>query len=153
MSSEPMTGRGSGARALVGVALVLAASAGAGPAQAQQASPMPQGFAVERFSPSAPGAGWFVMDALDMDGTLGGATSLTVGYARDPLRLRSGDGSQRRDLVSDQAFAGFGFAVTYDRWRLYIDLQMPLLIQGQGGPLGAFTFTAPDVNPGSNPDT
>src|ERR1700680_1247626 len=43
-------------------------------AEAQQTPP---GFAVERFSPSAAGAGWFVMDDLDMDGGLGGAVAGT----------------------------------------------------------------------------
>src|ERR1700722_8370307 len=51
-------------------------------ADAQQ---QPSGFAVERLYQSAPGGGWFVMDDLDMTGRLGGAVSLTSGYARNPL--------------------------------------------------------------------
>ncbi|HET9156756.1 MAG TPA: hypothetical protein VFN91_08825, partial [Myxococcaceae bacterium] len=37
-----------------------------------------QGFDAERFAPSAPGAGWFVMDSLDMHGELGGALSFSA---------------------------------------------------------------------------
>src|SRR5450432_4017894 len=47
----------------------------------------PQGFATERFYPSAPGAGWMVMDNLDMHGGLAGAIAVSGGYARDPLRV------------------------------------------------------------------
>src|SRR5215475_13472065 len=45
------------------------------------------GFAVERLYESAPGAGWFVMDDLDISGRLGGAVSLSSGYARNPLLI------------------------------------------------------------------
>ena len=75
--------------------MLLAASSGfASRARAQQ---QPQGFAVERFYPSAPGGGWLVMDALDMHGGLGGAVALTSGYARDALRIR--DGSRTLPVV------------------------------------------------------
>jgi hypothetical protein len=47
---------------------LLVSSAWSSGAEAQQS---PQGFAVERFYPSAPGSGWLVMDDLDMDGTSG----------------------------------------------------------------------------------
>ena len=52
-----------------------------------------------------------------MHGGLGGAMALTLGYAHDPLRV---DATARKHLavVSDQAFADFGFAVTYDRLAL-----------------------------------
>src|SRR5579864_6185767 len=88
-------------------------------AEAQQP---PQGFAVERFYPSAPGGGWMVMDDLDMHGGLGGVIAISSGYARRPLQVATSDGSQRLDVVSDQAFADVGFAVTYDRYRLSLDL-------------------------------
>jgi hypothetical protein len=117
-------------------------------ARAQQ---QPQGFAVERFYPSAPGGGWLVMDDLRMHGGLGGVMALTVGYAHDPLRVT--DGSTRLAVVSDQAFADFGFAATYDRWRLYVNFDAPLTIQGQSGAVGAYQFTAPSVDLGANPDT
>jgi hypothetical protein len=135
-------------RAVAGLVAALAAVALPSRVVAQQ---QPQGFAVERFYPSAPGGGWFVMDSLELRGGLGGAASLTTGYARNPLRVT--DGTTHRAVVSDEAFTDFGFAITYDRWRLYLNLDMPLVIKGQGGPVGDYTFQAPAVDVGSNPDT
>jgi hypothetical protein len=101
----------------------------------------------------APGGGWVVMDALDMRGALGGAMGFTLAYARNPLRVSSGDGSQSLTVVSSQAFADFGFAVTYDRFRLSLALDAPLYAGGTSGTLGGREFTAPSVDPGSHPDT
>ncbi len=129
------------------VALALATGAFAPTALAQQPA---QGFGVERFYPSAPGGGWFVMDSLDMHGGLGGAMAVTGGYALDPLRVP--DGAGHLAVVSHQAFTNFGFAATYDRWRLYLDVAMPLVISGDGSTVGGYTFTAPSVDLGHNPD-
>jgi hypothetical protein len=136
------------ARAFVGALLI--ALAWVARADAQQAA---HGFAVERFYPSAPGAGWFVMDTLDMHGGLGGAAALTVGYAHKPLRIGTSDGSQHLTVVADQAFADLGFAATYDRLRLYVNFDVPLVIGGQSGTVGDYAFTAPAVDPSSQPDT
>jgi OOP family OmpA-OmpF porin len=127
--------------------LALSVVVGASRAEAQQQA---QGFAVERLYPSAPGGGWIVMDDLSMRGGLGGGMELSTGYARDPLRIVSADGS-RLAVVSDQAFVNFGFAATYDRWRLYLNLPMPLWIDGQGGTIGAYKFTPPTAPTGSSP--
>jgi hypothetical protein len=132
-------------RALASAVILLTVSARA---QAQQQA---QGFAVERLYPSAPGAGWFVMDSLQIGGGLGGALSLTVGYARNPLRLT--DGTQTVAVVSHQLVADIGAAVTYDRWRLYLNLDAPLSIKGYSGTIGDYSFTAPSVDLESNPDT
>lgn len=131
-------------------ATLTAAGAWSTAARAQQQA---EGFGVERLYLSAPGAGWFVMDTLDMQGGLGGVAALTLGYAHDPLRIKSSDGSQHLAVVSDEAFANFGFAGTYDRWRLYLNFNMPLLIEGQSGIVGHYQFGAPAVDPGANPDT
>src|SRR5580692_5621783 len=66
-----------------------------------------QGFALDRLYQSAPGGAWFVMDDLSMRGGLGGAMALSTGYAHDPLRVASSDGTQRLNVVSDEAFADF----------------------------------------------
>ena len=125
-------------------------------AQPQQA----QGFAVERLYTSAPGGGWFVMDDLNLFGRLGGGVSMTTGYARNPLRIPNG--SQSLSVVSDEAFVDFGFAVTYDRLRLYFDFDSPVLINGDSGVVGGYQFMTPTAPPpapahfvdlGSNPDT
>jgi hypothetical protein len=132
---------------LVGLVILAWMTGFAARAAAQQA----QGFAVERFYPSPAGAGWFVMDDLDMHGSLGGALALTTGYARNPLRLD--DGLQQLAVVSNQAFANFGLAATYGRWRVYLDLRMPLVINGQSGMIGGAQYAAPHVDLASNPDT
>jgi hypothetical protein len=121
-------------------------------AQPQQA----QGFAVERFYPSAPGGGWFVMDDLDMHGGLGGVMALTTSYSHNPLRVP--DGSQHLNVVSDRAFTDFGFAVTYERWRLYLNFDAPLVTTGvdttgQLGVVGDYQFTSPSLDLSQNPDT
>ena len=121
------------------------------PASRARAQPQAQGFALERFYPSAPGGGWFVMDALDMQGGLGGAMALTLGYARNPLRVS--DGSQHLSVVSNEALADFGFAVTYSRFRLSLGMDMPLAVTGGSGTVGGYSFAAPSVNPRTNPDT
>jgi hypothetical protein len=135
-------------RSATAVFCALGLLLGAADARAQQTA---QGFAVERLAPSAPGGGWFVMDSLDWRGGLGGVMALTTGYASKPLRVT--DGTQHLAVVSDQAFADFGFAVTWQRWRLYLDLDMPLLIKGDGGTVGGYQLTGPQVDLGSNPDT
>jgi hypothetical protein len=93
------------------------------------------------------------MDSLDIRGGLGGAAAMLVSYANHPFQVRTSDGAQRRSVVSDEAFADFGFAATFDRWRVYLDFDMPLAIGGQSGTVGDYQFTAPAVDPGSNPDT
>jgi hypothetical protein len=128
-------------------ALAIAVVLLAGSARAQQ---QPQGFAVERLYPSAAGGGWFVMDDLDLHGGLGGAIGFTLGYAGNPLRVT--DGVNRVTVVSDQAFANVGAAITWDRWRFYLDFVSPLAIFGQSGVIGPYSFVGPSVDPGANPD-
>ena len=106
-----------------------------------------EGFSVDRFYTSAPGGGWFVMDALDMRGSLGAAGELTLGNAMKPLVLTNG--SQRVSVVSDQAVADFAFAVTYNRVRLYLNLDMPLVTKGDQGTFGGYPYNASSVNPNS----
>jgi hypothetical protein len=127
-------------------ALALSAALVWSSVAAGQAAP-PVGFAAERLSLSAPGAGWMVMDALDMQGALGGAAALSGGYAHDPWVVTGSDGRSTA-VVSDQAFADVGVAVTYDRFRFSANLESPLLVRGAGGPDGGL-----DVTLGNSPDT
>ena len=110
-----------------------------------------QGFAVERFYPAAPGGGWAVMDDLSMHGRLGGAIAFSSGYAYKPLHVSNSDGSHL-DVVKHEAFADVGAAVSFDRYRIYLNLTTPLLIKGQSGTVGAYQFTGPDVSVGQIPD-
>lgn len=87
-----------------------------------------------------------------MHGGFGGAAALSLGYAHDPLRVASAEGSQRLDVVRDQAFAGFGFAASYDRFRLSVDFHMPIVTHGQSGVVDGFAFHGPSVDPESHPD-
>src|SRR5580698_4115745 len=119
-----------------GIAVAAAAILSAAPVRAQQQTT--PGFALDRLYLSAPGGGWFVMDTLDMRGGLGGAMSLTMGYAHDPLRVRTTDGSQSLAVVADEALVDFGFAATYERFRLYLNFDMPLDVTGQSGVVGSY---------------
>ena len=132
---------------LVGLGVLALATALAARASAQQTA---QGFSAERFYPSAPGAGWLVMDDLDMQGYLGGVMGLTLGYAHDPLQVASG--GQQLNVISDAAFADFGVAVTHQRWRFYLNFDAPLVLRGQDGTVGGYQFMAPRITLGSHPD-
>src|ERR1700730_11384211 len=116
-------------------------------AEAQQ---QPQGFAVERFYPSAAGGGWFVMDDLNIDGGFGGAVALTTGYARKPLEITSPDGTRHLSPVSDEAFVDVSVAATYHRYRVYLNFPMPLLVTGTKGTVGSYQPSAPAVDIGNN---
>jgi hypothetical protein len=111
------------------------------------------GFAVERLYQSAPGGGWFVMDDLNISGGLGGAVALTAGYARNPLVITGRDGKQKLAVVREEAFFDIGGAVTYNRFRGYINFPTPLVVSGTSGTLGPYQFTAPSVDLGTNPDS
>jgi hypothetical protein len=117
------------------------------------AEPAAQGFALERLYTAPAGAGWFVMDDLDLHGGLGGALSMTFGYAHDPLRLS--DGATHLDVVSSQVLTDIGASLVYDRWRFSLDVQTELDTAGTSGFIGGYAFTGPDVNPGAvgHPDT
>jgi hypothetical protein len=92
------------------------------------------------------------MDDLSMHGGLGGAIALTSGYLHDPLRVATTDGSQHLAPVSDMATVRIGMAATYDRFRLSIDFNRPVASSGESGVVGAYQLTAPNTNPGTNPD-
>ena len=109
-----------------------------------------QGFALERFYPSAAGGGWLVMDTLDMHGGLGGAMGITGGYALNPLRIPNG--AEHLAVVSHEAFTNFDLAVTYNRFRLYLDLTAPLVLSGNSGTAGGYAFTTPAFDLGGYPD-
>lgn len=110
-----------------------------------------RGFAVERLYLSAPGAGWFVLDDLSMHGGLGGAVALTTGYAHRPLQV--GSGSERVSVVSEHLFTDFGFAATFDRWRLSLNLTAPLSSKGRNGVVGGDHFTGPSLTLKNTPDS
>ena len=117
-------------------------------AAAQQAA---AGFALERLTPAAPGAGWFTQDDLGMRGPLGGALAMSGGLALDPLRVGSGD--QRLSVVSREAFVELAAAATYGPWRAWLALDAPVNLAGSNGTSGGYQFTAPSLTLGNHPDT
>ncbi|MGH7439372.1 MAG: hypothetical protein ACRENE_27100 [Polyangiaceae bacterium] len=142
--------RSSEASRRLAVAVALAAACAlprSSPAQTKPAA----GFAVDRFYPSAPGGGWLVMDDLDLRGPLGGAAGLTTVYGMKPLRVPGPSGDLA--VVSNEVYSDFAFAIAYDRWRLYLDLDMPFVLRGDTGTASGYSFAAPAVDLGSNPDT
>lgn len=119
-------------------------------AKAQQQA---QGFALERLYMSAPCAGWIVMDSLNMHRGLGGAVELTPNYERDPLVVPTGSGGQGLAVVSSESSVDFGVAATYDRYRVYTNFTLPTSVTGDSGTVGNYTYTAPNFNLRSNPDS
>jgi hypothetical protein len=130
-------------RLAIAIAIVLVAPRAAAQERAK-------GFGVERLYPAAPGAGWFVLDTLDMRDGLGGAMAATTSYAKNPLVVR--DGGQRLAVVTDASFVDLAFAASYDRFRAYTGFETPLVVKGRSGTVGDYTFTAPNVDPGTQPD-
>ena len=106
-----------------------------------------QGFNAERLYPSAPGAGWFVMDSLDMLGELGGALSFSARYARDPLRVNG------LAVVTDSAYGQVAGAITWRSWRFSVGFDFPFAVKGRSGTVGGYQYMAPDADLGSRPDT
>ncbi len=133
----------------LGLGCLLASTLPSSAAAQQQA----QGFAVERLMLSAPGSWWLAVDDLSQQGGLGGAASFTLGYAHAPLSIRSSEGTQRLDVVDDQAFASVALAVTYDRLRIHARFASPLYVAGHGGTVDGWQYTAPGVNLSQHPDS
>ena len=111
-----------------------------------------EGYAVERFSPAAPGTPWLVMDDLRLDGPLGGAVSLVTGYARRPLRVSAPGSPESLSVVSDQAFVDVGLAILYERFRFTLDIPDPMYMAGKSGLVGGNQYTAPRLDIGKYPD-
>jgi hypothetical protein len=110
------------------------------------------GFALERFYPSAPGGGWFVMDDLNIGGGFGATAELISSYARQPLQITSANSTQLT-VVSDEVVVDVGVAATYHRYRVYLNIPMPALVSGNSGVLGPYQWSGPSVSLGTNPDT
>ena len=120
-------------------------------ALAARAQTPAEGWASERLYPSAPGAGWFVMDTLDMRGGLGGALAFTARYAQAPVRVSSG--GQSLTVVTDAAYGQVAGAITWRGWRFSVGFDFPFVLAGRSGTVDGAAYTAPDVNLGTRPDT
>ena len=105
-----------------------------------------EGFDAERFYPSAPGSGWFVMDSLDMHGELGGAFSFSGRYARDPLRVGG------TAVVTDSGYAQLAMAVTWRVLRFSVGFDFPVAVKGRTVTLAGYAYPGPNLDLGSHPD-
>ena len=105
-----------------------------------------EGFNAERFYPSAPGAGWFVMDSLDMHGELGGALAFSARYAQRAAASRADSA-----VVTDSAYGQVAGAFTWHSWRFSVGFDFPFAVKGRSGTMGGYQYTAPDVDLGSQP--
>ncbi len=110
-----------------------------------------QGFALERFLPAPSGAGWVLNDELRLEGGLGGAVSLQLGYAHHPLVLRDATGATLA-VVAHQAFGTIGAAVAWKRFRLSVEFSGPIDLSGTSGVVNGVDYAAPHVNLEDNPD-
>jgi hypothetical protein len=102
------------------------------------------GLNLQRFEAAPAGSGWLMLDDLALEGGLGGALSLTSGYARNLLNS---------DFVSDLAHANVGLAITWNRLRLSADIGSPLYVRGQDSRDGYRVWVAPRVDIASHPDS
>jgi OmpA-OmpF porin, OOP family len=93
-----------------------------------------EGFAVNRFEPSARGSDWFVNDSLDLRGSANVAAGAVFDWAYQPLVLyESGDADGRSlgDVLTDQVVVHPGASVMVDdRYRLAVSLPVVLYQRG-----------------------
>ena len=129
--------------------LVLATTLLVGsPAHAQKHS---TGFALERFVPSAPGAGWLALDDLAIPRHLTGVISIGGTYAHDPWRIDTPGGTV--PVVAHEATASISGSVSYERLRLSFGLQNPLLVTGHNAFVHGRPYLAPTFDLAKSPDT
>jgi OOP family OmpA-OmpF porin len=125
-------------------AVVLAARRGT----AQTAS----GIALERFNPSERGSDWFVLDSLDLRGTVRPAIGVVGDYGYRPLVLYNADGAIQSSIIRDQLIVHVGASlVLVDRIRLAANLPIAAWQDGQGGTLNGVTYAS--VSSGKIGDT
>lgn len=91
------------------------------------------GFAVNRYEPSERGGGWFVVDALDLQGSASARSALgvTLDYAHKPLVVYDAAQNERVALVRDQLFAHLGAAVVVAE-RLRFGVNVPIAVHQDG---------------------
>jgi OOP family OmpA-OmpF porin len=117
------------------VALVLAT---ARDAFSQQTA---SGIAIARFNPSERGSDWFVLDSLDLRGSVRPAIGVVGDYGYRPLVIYNPDGSVAHSVVRDQLIVHVGAALNlWDRLRIAFDLPIAAWQDGEGGTLAGVTY-------------
>jgi OOP family OmpA-OmpF porin len=118
--------------------LLAAATFATAPAQAQSTA---TGFALDRFNPSERGSEWFVMDSLDLRGSMRPAIGLVGELADRPLVLYNADGSTRTIPVHYQLILHPGASlVLFDRLRVGFDLPIAAYQNGSTGTVSGVAY-------------
>ena len=121
--------------AILGLGVLLAA----GVASAQQA-PLPNGFQLNRYEPTMPGAWFLAVEDPWYSSTRWFAGGLTLNYGHNPLVFgyRSADGStfdKKENVVEHQLVGHIDLATSFDD-RLTINATLPLTLLERGTPSG-----------------
>jgi outer membrane protein OmpA-like peptidoglycan-associated protein len=104
--------------------------------------------ALDHFSPGDSGSEWFVLDALDLRGSVRWAGGLVGDYAYRPLVVYDSDGNTLGAVVRHQLLAHLGGSVVlWDRLKLGVSLPILLVNEGDALVVGT-TALAPDSGAG-----
>ncbi len=127
--------------AFFGVAVALGAIlANARSAQAENA----RGVRLDRFEPAAKGSDFFVLDSLDLRGSMRPALGLVLEDGYRPLTLVDGSGNVSHAVVNNQLYAHVGAGIVlWERLRLGASLPLSLLANGESGTAHGVTYPAP----------
>ena len=125
-------------------ASILACCAFATEASAQQVG---GNFSVNHFNPSERGSEWFVLDSLDLRGSLRPVVGVVGDWAARPLVVYNGDGSLQSSIVRNQATLHAGASVAlWERVRLGLDAPLQIYADGQRGDLGGGVLVLPPAH-------
>ena len=120
---------------------MMVATAGERTAHAQST-----GFALNRFDAAPAGSDWFVLDSLDMRGSIRPAFQLLADYSYRPLVLYNANGSVNTPVVGDQLFADLGGSlVLADRVRLALDLPVAVFQYGNSATFDNVAYHGPNA--------
>lgn len=131
-----------GKQPLVVAFAVAVALLGVGRSAAAQ--PVATGLALDRFDPAERGSEWFVLDTLDLRGSVRPAIGADFDWGHKPLILYDANGNQLGSVVSDQVFAHLGGSlVLWNRLRLGFNLPLAVAQSGDGAALAGVAYPPP----------
>ena len=108
------------------------------------AQPVATGLALDRFDPAERGSEWFVLDTLDLRGSVRPALGADFDWGHKPLILYDANGNQLGSVVSDQVFAHLGGSlVLWNRLRLGFNLPLAVAQSGDGAALAGVAYPPP----------
>ena len=106
-----------------------------------------RGFALNRFDPSERGSEWFVLDTLDMRGTVRPAFGVVGDWGYKPLVVydKNNDNKEVGSIVEHQLFVHVGGSLSLaERIRISADLPIAAYQTGQTLVSNGTTFNAPE---------